>query len=84
MRRIEITQPVIVEASCSFWIDKDEWEAADDDTRRAIVGAEIDKAQGQFDRTGGSDGLYVSVKSWIPEERVEYDPELEKANEPTA
>lgn len=76
---IEITQPVKVEASVSFWIDKDEWEAASDDHKRDIVAAKCSEAGDEFDRTGGMGGLYLVIDSWLPHERIEYDPAQEPA-----
>lgn len=76
MTKIEISAPVEVIATVSFWIDRDEWNASDEDTRRAIVNAELDKIQQSFDN-GDHGDFYCQIVSTNPAFRNEYDPAKE-------
>lgn len=71
--QIEISAPIEVSATVSFWIDRDQWSAADEDTRRAIVNAELDKIQHSFDN-GDHGDFYCQIIGADPAERTEYDP----------
>jgi hypothetical protein len=71
---IEITQPITVEASITFTIDREQWGKADDAFRKSLIAGEIAIAQRKFDRSGGVAGIYLVVTDWSFEAHSEHDP----------
>ena len=78
--QIEITTAVKVDATITFWIDRDTWSAMSEDEHLAYICNLADEIQRELDKSGGVETsgatLYGIIETPDPDYEI-YDPEME-------